>query len=160
MSRIPVRYSLSVVFLSLIVLAAGCRSESRIIHGDAILLEPEEWTGVPIESPARGDVSQACVTLPTGYRYRGATGQAAIVTDNSTHRQLRMSARFIDNERSVRNVSNFGSGGPYARTDGRSVCFALPSRARGVYSTIQLTASDTLTVDAISWDTYYLTVLF
>lgn len=145
-------------FLTLLALLTitACRSESHVIYAGTILLKPGLWIRIPIRNTARADISQVCMALPAGYRYDGAKDQCPVVRDFRSNREVLISGRFIRNDSAVIPAASFGSGGPYARADGGGTCIRLPSRARWGFAAVELVSSDTLTVHALHWDTYYL----
>jgi hypothetical protein len=141
----------------LALLAAGCRPQTQSIYTGAVVLGPGRWVVVPLTVVAKADASQLCVTLPTDYRFDGATLRALIARDTSSNRKVLIFGRFVRTDSTIVPAAGYGAGGRYyGRPDGRSACVLLPPAASGAFSAVELMSSDTLSIDGLHWDTYYL----
>jgi hypothetical protein len=142
---------------SIVLSTVACSPETQPIYAGTVMLRPGEWVVVPLQSVAKADASQLCVTLPQGYRFDGATLRALVARDTTSNRKVLISGRFVRHDSTIVLAAGYGTGGRYyGRRDGRSACILLPPATSGSFSAVELMSSDTLSVDGLHWDTYYL----
>jgi hypothetical protein len=139
-----------VALIGVVGLIYARNARHQLLHTD-VLLPRQRW--VTIADPGlvvRGNVSEACIPFSAQYQVKDGPPSISQLVRRSDGGVLALSARFLSQR-----GDTLGTGLSYGfsgRDGGVDICFERRNDLKGSrYSTLELMASDTMTITAVNW---------